>query len=160
MEMIRLGVNIDHIANVRQQRKGMHPDVLEAARIVKQCGAYGITVHLREDRRHIQEKDVWNIRKKIKIRLNLEMAATSKMVRFACRVKPDSVCMVPEKRKELTTEGGLNVKKQKHSLCPKIAMLKKAGIRVSVFIDPIIEQVRASRYVGADDVELHTGRYA
>lgn len=158
--MTRLGVNIDHIAQVRQQRKGRYPDLLEAARVVQRCGAYGITVHLREDRRHVQEKDVWDIRKKVNIKLNLEMAATARMVRFALRVRPDSVCLVPEKRKELTTEGGLDVNKKKNALKATIKTFRKAGIRVSVFIDPVMRQVRAAGDVGAHDVELHTGTYA
>lgn len=158
--MIKLGVNIDHIATIRQQRLGRYPDVLEAARVVKKSGAHGITIHLREDRRHIQEYDVWNVKKKVNIGLNLEMAATPWMVQFACTVKPQSVCLVPEKRRELTTEGGLDVYRMRHSLKPRVKSLQKAGIIVSMFINPVIKQVEASGSVGADCVELHTGSYA
>ncbi len=158
--MIKLGVNIDHVATLRQQRKERYPNVLEAARVVEKAGAYGITVHLREDRRHIQETDVRSINEKIGLKLNLEMAATPGMVGFACRVKPASVCLVPEKRQELTTEGGLDVLKKNKTLASRITALKDAGIKVSLFIDPSVRQVQAARRVGADCVELHTGSYA
>ena len=157
--MIKLGVNIDHIATIRQQRLGRYPDVLEAARVVKKSGAHGITIHLREDRRHIQEYDVWNVKKKVNIRLNLEMAATPWMVQFACTVKPQSVCLVPEKRRELTTEGGLQVVRQSKKLAPLIKKLHEAGIKVSLFVDPVVEQIKAAHRVGAHAVELHTGTY-
>lgn len=157
--MIKLGINIDHVATLRQQRRGHYPDVLEAARVVEKAGAHSITVHLREDRRHIQEKDVAAINKCISIDLNLEMAGTSPMVAFACRLKPEKVCIVPEKREELTTEGGLNVVKNKKNLSLYIKKMKKAGIKVSLFIDPVIDQVKAAQRIGAHSVELHTGRY-
>ncbi|MFH1379458.1 MAG: pyridoxine 5'-phosphate synthase [bacterium] len=157
--MIRLGVNIDHIATLRQQRLGTCPNLLDAARMVKEAGAQGITMHLREDRRHIQEKDVLDIGTQVRIDLNLEMAATKAMVNFACKRKPHQICMVPEKRQELTTEGGLDVVGQGKKLTSYIKKLKKAGIKVSLFIDPVIEQIRAAHQAGAHAVELHTGTY-
>ncbi|OGR86876.1 MAG: pyridoxine 5'-phosphate synthase [Elusimicrobia bacterium RIFCSPLOWO2_01_FULL_60_11] len=158
--MPRLGVNIDHIATVRQARKGDFPDPLQAAGTVKKAGADGITVHLREDRRHIQEKDVRAIRRKVRLPLNLEMAATSAMVAFARKVRPQEACLVPERREELTTEGGLDAASRVPDLKKKILALKKAEILVSIFVDPSIRQVRAAALAGADCVELHTGRYA
>lgn len=158
--MAKLGINIDHVATVRQARKGNFPDPLEAAKIVRRAGADGITVHLREDRRHIQEKDVWAIRKIVPLPLNLEMAPAPAMVAFARRVRPQEACLVPERREELTTEGGLDVASRIDDLKKKILVLKKAKILVSIFVDPSIRQVRAARLAGADCVELHTGRYA
>jgi pyridoxine 5-phosphate synthase len=158
--MANLGVNIDHVATLRQARFTSYPDVIEAAKICEKAGADGITVHLREDRRHIQDRDVITLRKTVKTKLNLEMAATHKMVEFASRVLPDEVCIVPEKRRELTTEGGLDVWGERKRLAGVVKRLKKKGILVSLFIDPEPRQVRAAKEVGADCVELHTGAYA
>jgi len=156
----RLSVNVDHVATVRQARGGKNPDPVTAALLAELAGADGIIVHLREDRRHIQDRDVEILRRVVKTKLNLEMANTEEIVRIALRVKPDMVCMVPERRQELTTEGGLNVTAQKKALKQNIARLKKAGIRVSLFIDADPVQVKASRAVGADFVEIHTGKYS
>jgi len=158
--MVKLGVNIDHIATLRQQRKEGIPDILQAARVCEQAGADGITVHLREDRRHIQDADVLLLKKYLKIKLNLEMSAVQEIVNFACRVRPDDVCLVPEKRQELTTEGGLDVAGNKAKLAKVVRRLKSAGITVSMFIDPDISQVRACKEISADCIELHTGKYA
>lgn len=158
--MVKLGVNIDHIALVRQARGGKFPDPVEAARIAESAGADGITVHLREDRRHIQDEDVKRLHKSIRTKLNLEMAATEEMVQFACRLKPSDVCLVPEKRKELTTEGGLNVLAQTTKIKKAVERLKNSGICVSIFIDPDPRQIEAASRAGADAVELHTGTYA
>ena len=157
--MVLLGVNIDHIATVRQLRGTCYPDLLEAARLVELAGGDQITVHLREDRRHIQDQDVRALKKSLKIPLNLEMAATDAMTRFARSVKPDWCCLVPEKRQEVTTEGGLDLKKGKARIKKTVIALKKAGIRVSLFIEPTVEAVKLSHELGADAVELHTGRY-
>jgi pyridoxine 5-phosphate synthase len=160
--MLKLGVNIDHVATLRQARyKGAEagePDPVSAAREVELAGAHGITVHLREDRRHIQDRDVRLLRQTIRTRLNLEMADVPEIVAVAEEIKPDEVCLVPEKRAEVTTEGGLNVTGK--SLPQTIARLKKAGIVVSLFIDADLKQVRASADAGADFIELHTGAYA
>jgi pyridoxine 5-phosphate synthase len=158
--MPRLSVNVDHVATVRQARGGKNPDPVTAALLAELAGADGIIVHLREDRRHIQDRDVEILRRVVKTKLNLEMANTEEIVRIALRVKPDMVCMVPERRQELTTEGGLNVTAQQKALKQNIARLKKAGIRVSLFIDADPAQVKASRAVGADFVEIHTGKYS
>ncbi len=158
--MVKLGVNIDHVATLRQARLGRVPDPLDAAREVENAGAHGITVHLREDRRHIQDRDVILLKKNLKIDLNLEMAVAPAIVDFACRVRPHDACLVPEKRRELTTEGGLDVAGQKAKVANAVRRLKKAGISVSLFIDPSARQVEAARAVGADAVELHTGSYA
>jgi pyridoxine 5-phosphate synthase len=155
----KLGVNIDHIATLRQLRGTPYPDLLEAARIVEEAGGQQITVHLREDRRHIQDADVKALRAKLTIPLNLEMAATEAMTRFAVKVKPDWACLVPEKRQEVTTEGGLNLAKNKKRVGATIKSLKKAGIKVSCFIEPSIESVKLSHELGADAVEFHTGRF-
>jgi pyridoxine 5-phosphate synthase len=156
----RLGVNIDHVATVRQARGVDYPDPLEAARLALEGGADGITVHLREDRRHIQDADVERLRASLRTKLNLEMAVTDAMVAFALRVHPDDVCFVPERREELTTEGGLDVAGQMQRVRAATARLADAGIRVSCFIDPVEAQVRASHTAGAHAVELHTGDYA
>ena len=160
--MLHLGVNIDHVATLRQARyKGLRegePDPLTAAREVEAAGAHGITVHLREDRRHIQDRDVRLLRKTIRTRLNLEMADVPEIVAIAESIRPDEVCLVPEKRAEVTTEGGLNVAGK--SLPKTIARLKKAGILVSLFVDPDPKQIRAAADFGAQFIELHTGRYA
>ncbi|GHT17174.1 pyridoxine 5'-phosphate synthase [Endomicrobiia bacterium] len=159
-KMVKLGVNIDHIATIRQARKEDFPSVIKAAAICEKSGADGITVHLREDRRHIQDEDVYDLSKSLKIKLNLEMAASEEIVKIALDVKPDFVCMVPEKRQELTTEGGLDVKAHKSKLASIVARLQKAGIIVSVFIDANTEQVLACSEIKADSIELHTGKYA
>ena len=158
--MARLSVNIDHIATLRQARLGKGPDPVTAASIVELAGADGITVHLREDRRHIQDRDVRLLRETVKTRLNLEMAATEEMINIAIETKPDMVTLVPEKRAELTTEGGLDVIINKESLSKQVSILKDGGITVSLFINPEIDQVKGALRVGADYVEVHTGRYA
>ncbi len=155
-----LGVNIDHVATLRQLRGTPYPDLVEAARLVEAGGGQQITVHLREDRRHIQDSDVKRLRSEIRLPLNLEMAATAEMVRFACRIGPDWACLVPEKRQELTTEGGLDVNRGSRRIVGAVAQLRKVGIRVSLFIEPTVDAVRRSHELGVDAVELHTGRYA
>lgn len=159
---MRLGVNIDHIATLRQARLEVAPDPIAAAKEAIAGGANGIVCHLREDRRHIQDKDVLRLRK-LKARLDLEMAATPEMFKFALKLKPHMVTIVPEKRRELTTEGGLDVssklKAQNSKLLKQIRNLKKAGIIVSLFVDPQAGQIRASKTAGADFVEIHTGEY-
>ena len=157
---MELGVNIDHVATLRQARGTVYPDPIEAARIAEEAGADLITLHLREDRRHIVDHDIEILRGRIQTRMNLEMAATDEMVKIACRVRPDDVCLVPERRAELTTEGGLNVAGQKAILTQVTLSLQKAGIRVSMFVDPDTLQIEASRDVGADAIEIHTGAYA
>jgi len=160
---MRLGVNIDHIATLRQARLEAFPDPVAAAKAAIVGGADGIVCHLREDRRHIQDEDVFRLRK-LNTRLDFEMAATDEMVKIALKIKPEMVTLVPEKRQEITTEGGLDVKSQitnpKSQFINKIKKLQKAGILVSLFIDPEIKQVEAAAEVMADFVELHTGRYA
>lgn len=156
---IRLGVNIDHIATLRQLRGTPYPDLIEAARHCEMGGAQQITVHLREDRRHIQDDDVRVLRATLNIPLNLEMAATDAMVKFARKIRPDWVCLVPEKRNEVTTEGGLDVRKGKARVAKATQALQKAGIRVSHFIEPDLKVVQLSHELGADAIELHTGRY-
>ena len=158
--MVKLGINIDHIATLRQARKEGEPDILAAARLCEKAGADGITAHLREDRRHIQDADIYVLRETITGKLNLEMSIAPEIVAIALKVKPQDVCIVPEKRAELTTEGGLDVVSQVSKLKGVIERLKAAGIRVSLFINPEINQVEASASVGADCVELHTGGYA
>ena len=158
--MIALNVNIDHVATVRQARKISEPDPVVAAGLVELAGADGITLHLREDRRHILDRDVRILRETIKTRMNLEMAATEEMFDIAIDVKPDIVTLVPEKREEITTEGGLDVVQSKKIMRKGISQLKDVGIRVSLFIDPEETQIKASQDVGADDIELHTGCYA
>jgi pyridoxine 5-phosphate synthase len=156
----RLGVNVDHIATIRQARKTRYPDPVEAAMIAERAGADQITVHLREDRRHIQERDVEILRKTVTTTLNLEMAATQEMVKMALEFQPETVTLVPERREELTTEGGLDVVSQREKLRGTIRLLKDADIRVSLFIDADLDQVRASHKLDADAIELHTGQYA
>ena len=158
--MPKLNVNIDHVATLRQQRLGLYPSVLEAAKEVERAGADGITVHLREDRRHIQDRDVFGLKKILKTKLNLEMAAVPEIVSIALKVKPAWATLVPEKRAELTTEGGLDAVKNQKILGRVAEKLHKAGIEVSFFVDPDPKQVRASRILGADYIELHTGVYA
>ena len=155
-----LGVNIDHVATLRQARRGSSPDPVTAAAIAELAGATQITLHLREDRRHIQERDLRLMRQTVQTELNLEMAATDEIARIALDVRPDTVTLVPERREELTTEGGLEVAGQKERLKPFIRAFLDAGIRVSLFIAPDPEQIRASLEVGAPRIELHTGRYA
>ena len=158
--MVKLGVNIDHVATLRQVRRVRYPDVLQAALAAERGGADGITVHLREDRRHIQDGDVELLRAKLSTKLNLEMAATEEMVRNACTVRPADVCVVPERREELTTEGGLDVAGQVSTLANVTRRLRAAGIRVSMFIDPDVRQIDAAQRGGADAIEIHTGTYA
>ena len=157
---VRLGVNIDHVATLRQARRGRFPDPVEAALICEQAGADSIVCHLREDRRHIQESDVVALRKKLRIGLNLEMSVAPAIVAIALRIKPDQVTLVPERRQELTTEGGLDVARQRKRLKPVVRAFEKAGIVVSLFVDPQSKQFEASRDVGARMIELHTGAYA
>ena len=157
---IQLGVNVDHIATLRQARGTTYPDPMQAADIARKAGADGITVHLREDRRHIQEHDVYSIKGNVTLPLNLEMAATPEMLKIAATVKPFECCLVPEKRAELTTEGGLDIAGQIAHLKEYVAELKLHNIRVSLFIDADAAQIEASREVNADIVELHTGCYA
>jgi pyridoxine 5-phosphate synthase len=176
VRMLKLGVNIDHVATLRQARYRSaqitpgdphemlggipEPDPVRAASEVVRAGAHGVTVHLREDRRHVQDRDVRLIRQTIQTRLNLEMADVPEIVAIAEDVRPDEVCLVPEQRQEVTTEGGLNVAGAPKSLVSTIARLKKGGIAVSLFVDPDARQIRAAADVGADFVELHTGTYA
>lgn len=157
--MPKLSVNVDHIATIRQARGIDEPDPVAAAVLAELAGAHGITVHLREDRRHIQDRDVEVLRRTVTTRLNLEMAATDEMVAIALKTQPDIVTLVPEGRHELTTEGGLDVNLLKAGLQPKIALLQQAGIPVSLFVEPDLEQIKASHRVGADMVEIHTGTY-
>jgi pyridoxine 5-phosphate synthase len=155
----RLGVNIDHVATVRQARRGSAPDPVTAAGIAEMNGADGITVHLREDRRHIQDRDVEILKQVVQTRINLEMAATEEMVTIASRLLPFSSTLVPEKREEITTEGGLDVLSQRETLHDTVFRLRKAGIFASLFIDPDLAQVRAAKQAGADAIEIHTGTY-
>ena len=158
--MATLGVNIDHIANVREARKTIEPDPVQFAFLAELGGADSITVHLREDRRHINDRDVFLLRKTIKTKLNLEMAATEEMLDIAKKVNPDYVTLVPEKREEITTEGGLNIETKKEYLSDFVKDLKKANIKVSAFIDPITNQIQNSKDIGFDFIELHTGTYS
>lgn len=157
---LRLGVNIDHVATLRQARGTAYPSVLEAGLLAQAAGANGITVHLREDRRHIQDADVVALLEQLSIPLNLEMAATDEMIGIACQLQPPHCCLVPEKRAELTTEGGLDVQGQRVAISAACQRLAAAGVRVSLFIDPEPVQLQAALAVGAPVVEIHTGRYA
>ena len=157
--MLKLGVNVYHVATLRQARKTVFPDPLEAALICQKAGAHGITAHLREDRRHIQDDDMVRLAKTVK-RLNMEMAVTDEMVKIAVKLRPHSCCLVPEKRQELTTEGGLDIVGGFKRIAPAIKKLHGAGIIVSLFIDPENEQIEASRESGAEFIELHTGTFA
>jgi pyridoxine 5-phosphate synthase len=159
-QMIRLAVNVDHVATLREARGISEPDPVLAAGICELAGAEGIVVHLREDRRHIQDRDVRLLRQTVKTKLNLEMGANSEIIKFALDVKPDMVTLVPEKRKELTTEGGLNVINQKKKLKDVISQMNDAGIPVSLFVDPDPRQIAAAGSIGATYVEIHTGRYS
>jgi pyridoxine 5-phosphate synthase len=156
---VLLGVNIDHVATVRQARRVSYPDPVEAAALAEAGGADGITVHLREDRRHIQDRDVERLRHSVRTKLNLEMAATEEMARKALEVRPDDVCLVPEKRAELTTEGGLDVHGQVNAIRRVVGRLRDAGIRVSLFIDPEARQVETAAELEADMIEIHTGSW-
>ncbi len=157
--MPKLSVNVDHIATIRQARGIDEPDPVAAAVLAELAGAHGITVHLREDRRHIQDRDVEVLRKTVKVRFNLEMAATEEMVAIALKTQPEIVTLVPEGRHELTTEGGLDVNLLKTGLKQKVTLLQQAGIDVSLFVEPDLEQIKACHRVGADMVEIHTGTY-
>ncbi|MBX9663057.1 pyridoxine 5'-phosphate synthase [Novosphingobium sp.] len=157
---LRLGVNIDHVATIRNARGGEHPDPVRAAEIVAQVGGDGITAHLREDRRHIRDEDIARIQAATSLPLNFEMAATEEMVAFALRHKPHAACIVPERREERTTEGGLDAAGQHNRLAPIVTRLADAGIRVSLFIAPEPRQIEAAMKLGAPVVELHTGEYA
>lgn len=156
---LRLGVNIDHVATIRNARGGLHPDPVRAAHLAAQAGADGITAHLREDRRHISDSDIARLSNEIQLPLNLEMAATDEMMAIALRHRPHAACIVPEKREERTTEGGLDVAGQVDRLGPMVAKLSEAGIRVSMFIEADPRQLDAARAIGAPVVELHTGAY-
>jgi pyridoxine 5-phosphate synthase len=157
---LRLGVNIDHVATIRNARGGLHPDPLRAVRIVEAAGGDGITVHLREDRRHIRDEDLTALMAGTDLPVNLEMAATEEMVEIALRHKPHAACIVPERREERTTEGGLDAAGQHNSLAPLVARLNDAGIRVSLFIEPDPRQIDAAIRLRSPVVELHTGKYA
>ena len=157
--MIRLGVNIDHVATVRNARGEIYPNPYKAAMIAKKSGANSVTIHLREDRRHISDNDLFKITKIKKINVNLEIAPTKEMLNIALRAKPNFVCIVPEKRKELTTEGGLNLKKNYHKIKKIVTLLKKGGIRTSLFIEPNVKNIDVSKKIGTDCVEIHTGKF-
>lgn len=156
---LRLGVNIDHVATVRNARGGTHPDPVAAAMVAIEAGADGITAHLREDRRHIRDEDISRLKATLTKPLNFEMAATDEMIALALAIGPNAACIVPEKREEVTTEGGLDVISHQHRLTDLAAALRDAGIRVSLFVEADPRQLEACRAVGADIVELHTGRY-
>jgi len=157
---IALGVNIDHVATLRQARRASYPDPLHAALIAEQNGADSITLHLREDRRHIQDADVERFAQSLQTRMNLELAAVPEMIDIALRIRPADVCLVPERREEVTTEGGLDVAGQSAAIARQVARLAGGGIRTSLFIDADEAQIRAAAAVGAPVIELHTGRYA
>jgi pyridoxine 5-phosphate synthase len=157
---LRLGVNIDHVATVRNARGGPHPDPVRAAHLAALAGADGITAHLREDRRHIRDADIERLKREILTPLNFEMAATDEMTAIALRVRPHAACLVPERREERTTEGGLDVVGGREHLLPIVRVLREAGIRVSLFVEPTVEAMEAAVALGAPAVELHTGTYA
>ncbi len=158
--MPELGVNIDHVATLRQARRTYEPDPIWAAAEAELGGADGITIHLREDRRHIQDRDLELLRQTVSVKLNLELAATSEIVAIACRVKPDQATLVPERREEVTTEGGLDVVGNRQAVATAIGKLRDAGIHVSLFLDPDPKQLELAKSLGAEAVELHTGSYA
>ncbi len=158
--MVSLGVNVDHVANIRQARQAIEPDPVTAAMLAELAGAHCITVHLRSDRRHIQQRDLELLRKQVKTRLNLEMAATEEMIAIAGRICPDMITLVPESPEEVTTEGGLNVVNQQDTLKDAIARLQDAGIKMGIFIDPDPASLEAAKAVGAQYIEIHTGLYA
>jgi pyridoxine 5-phosphate synthase len=157
---MRLSINIDHVATLREARGGLEPDPVTAAHLCELAGAHGIVCHLREDRRHINDRDLRLLRDTVKTRLDLEMAATDEIVAVAVETLPDLATLVPERRQELTTEGGLDVRAHRHHLRDVIARLHESGIQVSLFVDPLEEQIEAARETGADKVEIHTGAYA
>jgi len=157
---LRLGINIDHVATIRNARGGEHPSPLRAAKLAAAAGADGITAHLREDRRHITERDIQRLKGEINLPLNLEMAATEEMLKIALKTKPHAACIVPEKRQEVTTEGGLDAARRKTQLQKYVNDLSAAGIRVSLFVEAAEEQLYAAKELGAPVVELHTGAYA
>lgn len=164
---LKLGVNIDHVATLRQARyaamldsSNCEPDLAAAASVCERAGAHGITIHLREDRRHIQDRDVKALRKSVRTKLNLELGNSPEILDLACKLRPDEACLVPENRAEITTEGGLDVAQFHNALRPAVAFLRDAGVRVSMFIEPSPEQIEASKALGADMVELHTGAFA
>ena len=159
LPLLRLGVNIDHVATMRNARGGAHPDPLRAAVAAEAAGADGITAHLREDRRHIRDADMYAIRQAVTVPLNFEMAATDEMVGIALDVKPNAACIVPERREEVTTEGGLAVAGRESELEPYFTRIRDAGIRLSLFIEASEAEIRAAAALGADIIELHTGRY-
>ena len=159
MSIIRLGVNIDHVATVRNARGENYPSPLRAALLAEKHGADSVTIHLREDRRHIKEIDLKKIKSKLKIPLNLEIAATKEMLKIAIKNKPDFVCIVPEKRKEITTEGGLNLKHKRVFLKKLIDKLKKNNLRVTLFIEPTIKDIKDSKELNVDCIEIHTGKF-
>ena len=159
-QYVRLGVNIDHVATLRNARGGQEPHLLQMALAVEEAGADGITIHLREDRRHIRDEDVWLLRNHLRTPMNLEMAATDEMVRIALKAMPKACCIVPEHRREVTTEGGLNVVDQLSEIGVQVAKLGDAGIEVSLFIDADRNQIQAAHDIGAPVIELHTGEYA
>ncbi len=159
MSRLRLGVNIDHVATIRNARGGVHPDPVRAAKMAAEAGADGITAHLREDRRHISDADIARLSAEIDLPLNLEMAATDEMLGIALRHRPHAACIVPERREERTTEGGLDAAGQHNVLAPLVAQLRGVHIRVSLFIEPDRRQIDAAKRLGAPVVELHTGRY-
>ncbi len=160
MKPIRLGVNIDHVATVRQARRTTEPDPVTAALLAEMGGADLITVHLREDRRHIQDRDLKILREVVQVKLNMEMAATEKMIAIALAIRPDWACIVPESRQEITTEGGLDLNKNAAAVETAVSTLQNAGIKVSLFIDPDIDMIKAAAKLSAKAVELHTGQYA
>lgn len=156
--MTRLGINIDHIATIRNARGSTHPDPLLAAKRVVDSGAHSVTIHLREDRRHIKDKDVYKICKEKKIKVNLEISLNSKILKIALRNQPNFICLVPENRKEITTEGGLNLSKNKNKIKKIISQFKKKNIRTSLFINPTIKDIKLAKNLDTDCIELHTGR--
>ena len=156
---IRLGVNIDHIATIRNARGGIHPDPVDGAILAQKSGADGITIHLREDRRHIRDEDLLRLKKHIKLPINLEMAATDEMLKIAIKTKPNAVCIVPEKRQEITTEGGLDLIKNQQNLSRIIKKIRQHKIRVSLFIDADFKQIDMAKKLQADIIELHTGEF-
>ena len=158
--MIRLGINIDHVATLRNARGEIHPDPISAAKFVKKCGADSITIHLREDKRHIRDIDAKKICSIKKLLVNLEISTNFKIIKTALKIKPNFICIVPENRKEITTEGGLNLKKNKKKIKKIILRFKKKKIRTSLFINPSIEDVKISKELGTDCIEIHTGRLA
>lgn len=158
--MTKLSINVDHVATLRQARRGREPEPVEAALMAELAGADGITIHLREDRRHIQDRDLRLMKELIKTKLNFEMAAVGEMVRIAEEIKPDLATLVPERREEVTTEGGLDVLSLKSELKKAVAQLQRKGVLVSLFIDPVTAAVEAAREIGADCIEINTGRYS